>query len=128
MLDFFKKIVGTKQKEKGIKMLNFDIFEGSAWGVAASAKYECGFHFQEIDHGGYGEILTGDDVRQVVRQIIDHVNNSEELITPFDMDEPSRVSRIGDDLFLEWRGVLDGLNRWGESDNLTLVIEIGKCD
>lgn len=109
-------------------MFNFDIFEGSAWGVAASAKYEGGFHFQEIDHGGYGEILTGDDVRQVVRQIVDHVNDSEELITPFDMDEPSRVSRIGDDLFLEWLGVLDGLNDWGESDNLILVIEIGKCD
>ena len=109
-------------------MFNFDIFEGSAWGVTASAKYESGFYFQEIDHGGYGEILTGDDVRQVVRQIVDHVNDSEELITPFDMDEPGNVSRIGDDLFLEWRGVLDGLNDWGESDNLILSIEIGKSD
>lgn len=109
-------------------MFNFDIFEGSRWGVSAAAKYESGFHFQEIDHGGYGEILTGDDVRHVVRQIVDHVNNSEELITPFDMNEPGRVERIGGDLFLEWRGVLDGLNDWGESDNLILVIEIGKCD
>lgn len=109
-------------------MFNFDIFEGSAWGVTASAKYGSGFYFQEIDHGGYGEILTGDDVRQVVRQIVDHVNDSEKLITPFDMDEPGNVSKIGDDVFLEWRGVLDGLNDWGESDNLILVIEIGKCD
>ena len=109
-------------------MFNFDIFEGAAWGVSAAAKYESGFHFQEIDHGGYGEILTGDDVRHVVRQIVDHVNDSEELITPFDMDEPDSVNRIGDDLFLGWRGVLDGLNDWGESDNLILSIEIGKCD
>lgn len=109
-------------------MFNFDIFEGSAWGVTASAKYESGFHFQEIDHCGYGEILTGDDVRQVVRQIVDYVNDSEELITPFDIDEIGRVSWIGDDVFLEWRGVLDGLNDWGESDAVILVIEIGKCD
>ena len=109
-------------------MFNFDIFEGSAWGVSAAAKYKSGFHFQEIDHGGYGEILMGDDVRQVVKQIVDHVNDSEGLITPFDVDEPGSVERIGDDVFLEWRGVLDGLNDWGESDNLILSIEIGKCD
>lgn len=109
-------------------MFDHEIFEGSSWGVAASAKYESGFHFQEIDHGGHGEILTGDDVRQVVRQIVDHVNNSEELITPFDMDEPGRADWIGDDLFLEWRGVLAGLNDWGESDAVILAIEIGKCD
>ena len=109
-------------------MFNFDIFDGSRWGVSAAVKYESGFHFQEIDHGGYGEILTGDDVRQVVRQIVDHVNDSEELITPFDMDEPGSVNRIGGDIFLEWCGVLGGLNDWGESDNLILSIEIGKCD
>ena len=109
-------------------MFDYDIFDGSRWGVSAAAKYDAGFHFQEIDHCGYGEILTGDDVRQVVRQIVDHVNDSEELITPFDMDEPGRVSWIGDDLFLEWRGVLDGLNDWGESETVILVIEIRKCD
>lgn len=109
-------------------MFDYGTFDGSRWGVSAAAKYGSGFYFQEIDHGGYGEILTGDDVRQVVRQIVDHVNDSEELITPFDMDKPDRVERIGGDLFLEWRGVLDGLDDWGESDNLILVIEIGKCD
>ena len=75
-------------------MFDYDIFDGSRWGVSAAAKYESGFHFQEIDHGGYGEILTGDDVRHVVRQIVDHVNDSEELITPFDMDEDRKSTRL----------------------------------
>ena len=106
-------------------MLNFEIFEGSDWGVSAFVRYSSGFHFQEIDHNGYGEILTPANVRNVVKQIIDHVNESEDMITPFDMNEPTTVKQYRDEVFLEWRGGLNGLNDRGMADTIILSVEVG---
>lgn len=109
-------------------MFDYKIFEGSNWGVSAVAKYARGFHFQEIDHCGYGEVLSADEVQKVVKQIIDHVNEEENLINPLDMVEPNKAAKIGESTFLEWRGALSGLNDQGVAETVILSIEIDKHD